>query len=153
MIERRVALRRKFALECSDLVSDAELDHLEKSMPSGVKTLQQARKDSYERRARAAGIPIRRSEFHDASEYGELEAMVRQEVGQLRVDRKAARFQLDKKRWTITDRLTVWNWIVVLVVAFVCRFVRRLREVPIGSVRRNISSTCYAARYSCCLTE
>lgn len=119
MIERRIALRRKLALECPDLVNDAELDKLERSMLSGVRTLKQAKRDEYERRARSAGIPIRRSEYGGASEYGELEAMVRREVEQLRLGRNVGRFQPEKKGWAITDRLTVWGWIIAGVVAII----------------------------------
>ena len=94
-----IEIRKRLALECPELLSDAELSKLEESMLRSVQVARQVRRDDYERRARAAGVPMH------------LEGMVRREVRQLELARRLGR--MDKPgAWTREDRLKLAAWVV-----------------------------------------
>ena len=60
-------------------------------MLRSLQVAQQARREDYESRARAAGVLVLRSLQQDAAAYGDLEALVRRELHQLVLDRSLGR--------------------------------------------------------------
>jgi hypothetical protein len=106
-----IEIRKRLALECPELLSDAELSKLEESMLRSVQVARQVRRDDYERRARAAGVPMHRPNQGDTAAHGDLEGMVRREVRQLELARRLGR--MDKPgAWTREDRLKLAAWVV-----------------------------------------
>lgn len=80
LIAARIDIRKRLGLECSELLSEAQLSKLEEIMLRSVLVVRQARRDDYQRRAAAVGVPMYRPEQRDAAEYGDLEALVRREI-------------------------------------------------------------------------
>ena len=91
LIAARVEIRKRLALECPELLSDAQLSKLEEAMLRSVQVARQARRDDCQRRAAAAGVPVLRPEERDAAEYGEVEAHIRRELRQLSLARSLGR--------------------------------------------------------------
>ena len=91
LVVARMDLRRRLAPECPELLSDAELSKLENSLLSSIRSARSARRDDYELRARAAGVQMVRPKQRDAAEYGNLEALARRKVAELRLDRSLGR--------------------------------------------------------------
>ena len=83
LILARIEIRKRLALECPDLLADGELSKLEESMLRSVQASRQARRDDYERRANAAGVPLLKPRQWDAAAYGNLEALARRKIRQL----------------------------------------------------------------------
>jgi hypothetical protein len=112
MIAAHIEIRKRLGLECTALLSDEQLSKLQETMLQSVRAGRQARRDDYERRARAAGVPAHRSEHRDAAEYGDLEALVRREVRQLalarslgRIGKKPSPLKAIVKAWSETEPL------------------------------------------------
>lgn len=93
IIAARIDIRKRLGLECAQLLSDAELSKLEEAMLCSLQVAWQVRRDDYQRRAHAAGVPISRPEQRDAAAYGDLEAWVRREVRKLSLARSLGRIQ------------------------------------------------------------
>lgn len=91
LIAAHIDIRKRLAREYPELLSDTELSKLEESMVRSVQAARSARRGDYERRARAAGVPMLRPKERDAAEYGDLEAFVRREVRKLVLDRSLGR--------------------------------------------------------------
>ena len=91
LIAARIDTRRKLGIECPELLSDAELSELDEIMLRSVQVAPQVRRDDYQRRAVAAGIPMRRTEQIDAAAYGDLEELVRREIRKLSLARSLGR--------------------------------------------------------------
>jgi len=83
VISAGVEIRKRLGQECPELLSDEEILKLEKSMLQSVRTSRAVRRDDYERRAQAAGVPMHRPEQQDAAEYEALEALIRREMRKL----------------------------------------------------------------------
>jgi TIR domain len=97
IIAARLQIRKRLALECPELLSDAQLSTLEEAMLGSVEVARQARRDDCQRRAAAAGVPVLRPEERDAAEYGELEAQIRREIRQLSLARSLGRLGAKKQ--------------------------------------------------------
>lgn len=91
LIAARIDIRKRLGLECPELLSDAQLSKLEETMLRSLHVGRQARRDDYQRRAHAAGVPILRPEQRDSAAYGNLEALVRRELRQLSLARSLGR--------------------------------------------------------------
>ena len=112
----RIEIRKRLALECPELLSDAELSKLEESMLRSVQVARQCRRDDYERRASAAGVTTHRPNQGDIAAYGLLEALVRREARQLELARRLGR--IDKPgTWTRGDKLKLAALAVPLLLA------------------------------------
>lgn len=114
LIDAHIDTRRHLASECPELLSDAELSKLEVTMLRPVRISRQARRDDYERRADAAGVPVRRPAHRDAAAYGDLEALVRREVRQLALDDSLRRITRQGE-WTRDQKLKLAGWVSALV--------------------------------------
>ena len=91
LIAAHIDIRKRLAREYPELLSDAELSELEESMVRSVQVARLARRGDYERRARAAGVPMLRPKDRDAAEYGDVEVLVRREVRKLVLDQSLGR--------------------------------------------------------------
>ena len=107
LIATRIDIRKRLGQECPELLSNAELSKLEKSMLGALQIARLARRDDYERRAQAAGVLMHRSGERDAAQYGRLEELIHREIRQLEL----ARTLLQKVKQT------KWSWERSLAVA------------------------------------
>lgn len=124
VIEGRIALRKRLAAECPELLRDSELNGLEASMLRGVRSLRQARRDSYLRKTAAAGARVFDETPSEKGEWGELEAMVRREVAQLRLARRLGRVVPVKQGWSRETKIAVWSISVGVVIAIAATLVQ-----------------------------
>ncbi len=92
-ISHRIDIRKRLGLECPELLSDKQLSKLEETMLRSLQVARQTRRDDYQRRAHAAGVPILRPDQRDAATYGDLEVLVRREVRRLLLARSLGRIQ------------------------------------------------------------
>lgn len=119
LIAVRIEIRKRLGMECPALLSDEQLSKLEQTMLQSLQVARQARRDDYERRARAAGVQAHRSEHRDAAEYGDLQALVRREVRQLALARSLGR-TVKPAGTSLARRL--WNdpvWSKVIAAALI----------------------------------
>jgi hypothetical protein len=123
LVAARIDIRKRLALECPELLSDAELSKLEESMLRSVQVARLARRDDYERRARAAGVPMHRPNQRDAGDYGDLEALVRREVRQLELARTLGRMG-KPGTWTREDKLKLAAWVGPALLALLALLVK-----------------------------
>jgi hypothetical protein len=93
LIAARIEIRKRLGLECSQLLSDAELSKVEETMLRSLQVARQARQDEYQRWAHAAGVPVSLPEQRDAAAYGDLEVVIRREVRKLSLARSLGRIQ------------------------------------------------------------
>ena len=91
LVANRIEIRRRLALECPALLSDAEVSKLQESLLGSLQVARQGRWEDYKRRAVEAGVLARRSPQEDAAGYGDLEALVRREIRKLVLDRSSRR--------------------------------------------------------------
>jgi hypothetical protein len=115
LMQARIEIRRRLGQECPDLLS-VELEKLEEEMIRTVDTFRAARDDDYKRRVAASGMPEARSLYRDDAEYGEVVALIRREVRQLRLGRELGR---GKKPAVTRDQKLVIVGIVIALVALV----------------------------------
>jgi hypothetical protein len=127
LIAARIDIRKRLGLECSELLSDAQLSKLEETMLRSVQVVRQARRDDYQRRAAAVGVPMHRPEQRDTAEYGDLEALVRREIRKLSLARslgravKPAGTSLAMKLWSdpVWSKVIAAGLIALIGAAFV----------------------------------
>lgn len=122
LIAARIDIRKRLALECPELLSDAQLSKLGESMLRSVHMARLARRDDYERRARAAGAPMHRANQRDAADYGVLEALVRREVRQLELARTLGRVG-KSGTWTREEKLKLAAWAVPALLVLIALLV------------------------------
>lgn len=91
LIATHIDIRKRFARECPQLLSGGELSKLEESMVRCLQASRAARRGDYERRARAAGVPMLRPKERDAAVYGDLAVLVRREIRKLALDQSLGR--------------------------------------------------------------
>jgi hypothetical protein len=108
LIAVHIDIRKRLGLECPELLSDEQLTALEESILRSVRSLRLARRNDYELRARAAGVPTLRPIERDAAAYGELEELARREIHKLQLDRSLGRIAEPSKTSAITTN-TFWN--------------------------------------------
>ncbi len=114
LIEERISLRKRLATECQEMLADSELANLEESMVRSIQLVGSARRDDYERKAHAAGVPMYRRRDRDAAEYGDLEAMVRREIRKLQLDRSLGRI-VKPSRMPLRKKVSEWDPTIKLV--------------------------------------
>lgn len=110
----RINIRTRLGQECPELLSKAELSKLDKSMLDALQIARSARRDDYERRAQAAGVPMRRSGERDAAQYGSLEELINREIRQLELARMLSRTG-KQTGWTPAHKLTFVTVVISLL--------------------------------------
>jgi hypothetical protein len=120
LIAAQIDIRKRLALEYPELLSDEELSKLEESMLRSVQACRLARRGDYERRARAAGVPMLRPKDRDVAAYGDLEALVRRALRTLALDRSLGRLEKpEPRKRTILPALSQWEPSIKLLAAVV----------------------------------
>jgi hypothetical protein len=90
---------------------------LEDEMLRSVGAARSGRRDDYERRARAAGVPTLRTEDRDVVGYAILEESVRRGVRKLALDRSLRRIS-EPAKTSILKRISEWNPAIKMFTAF-----------------------------------
>jgi hypothetical protein len=84
LMQARIDIRKRLGQECPDLLLAERLDKLEAEMIKTVDNFRLALDHVYKRRVAASGIPDPRSLYRDDAEYGDVVALIRREVRQLK---------------------------------------------------------------------
>jgi hypothetical protein len=88
LINTRFAIRKQFAGEDSELLSDVELDKVQAQLEMMIQTNVQVEHDDYQRRSFAAGQHVyRQSEAEIQAEAGDLLALIHREISKLKLRR------------------------------------------------------------------
>jgi hypothetical protein len=132
LITDHIEIRKRLAQECPDLLSHERLDKLEEEMVHTVDTFRLARDDDFKRRAAATGMPTARSLYREDGEYGDVVALLRREVQQLRLSHEVGRGK--PSRFTRDQKIAI----VAVGVAIVFGIITAILTLTVPEVRRFI---------------
>jgi hypothetical protein len=130
LITDHIEIRKRLAHECPELLSQERLDKLEEEMVRTVDTFRLSRNDDFKRRVAASGMPAARSLYRDDAEYGDVVALIRREVEQLRLSHqlgrgKPGRFTRDQKIAIVAVGVAIVFGIITVILTLTVPEVRR----------------------------
>jgi hypothetical protein len=130
LITDHIEIRKRLAQECPDVLSQERLDKLEEEMVRTVDNFRLARDDDFKRRVAASGMPSARSLYREDAEYGDVVALIRREVQQLRLNHqlgrgKPGRFTRDQKIAIVAVGAAIVVGIITAILTLTVPEVRR----------------------------